>query len=307
MDSLKTCSLYQLPLMCKTETNDSQYECLWRLGQWDEKLPNVDFENMHNAYEKLRYFSLKSLHDKDDVMYTRALQNARRCIIEDLQCSSLESCKTLYGSLSKLQSLQELEDFGNGDVLDVINKWKLQDTTSINEFDYLEPIKAQRIAVLNIFLNETNKKEDVKQCLIDSHLQLAMMARKCGGFNVARSSLGNLYYIADTSQENQLKVVFEDAQLNWESGNKDIAQQMLRQLLIRNIEDHQLKASVLKLYGTWIAETSSQSSQVIIKDYLLKSITVSTEGGASGGDMFDAYLKLAKFADNEYLEVRLLF
>lgn len=52
-----------------------------------------------------------------------------------------------------------------------------------------------------------------------------------------------------------------------------------------------------------MADASCQSSQVIIQDYLLKSIKVS---GESNSDVHDAYIKLAKFADREYQHVKTL-
>lgn len=240
MNTLKHYSLYELPLICKAEITDSQYECMWRLAQWDEKVSNVEFEDMHNnSYEKLRYFTLKALHDKDEAMYTKTLLNARKCVIEDLKCSSLESCKNLYSPLCKLQSLQELEDFGSvgiDNVIQVMNKWKFQDTISENEFFYMEPIKAQRIAILKNFLSCASR-EDVKACLIDSYLEVALIGRQEGSFNIARRALGDLHYIENITQESKLKVVFEEAQLNWASGNKHIGKLMLRQLLNTDIED----------------------------------------------------------------------
>lgn len=293
MDSLKDCSLYQLPLLCKTEMSDTQYECLWRLSQWNEKVPNVEFEDMHNAFEKLRYFALKGLHDKDHLVYVNALENARRCVIEDLKCSSLESCKNLYSSLCKLQSLQELEDLGDGDILRVINKWKLQDEISKNEFIYVEPIRAQRITILKNF-----KNDELKKHLIDFHVDLAVMGRLDGSFNISRRALGDLHYVTGITQEDEHRIVFEEAQLYWASGDKLVGKQMLRQLLGMKTTD--LQASVLKLYGTWVAETCSQSSHVIIRDYLEKSIEVAA---ASNADVCDTYNILAKFADKEYQQV----
>lgn len=320
MESLKDCSLYQLPLICKAEANDSRYECLWRLSQWNEKVPYVEFENMHNAFEKLKYFTLKGLHDRDDLMYTKALENARRCVIEDLKCSSLESCKNLYAILCKLQSLQELEDFGdakNKNMLHLINKWKLQDAISKNEFSYIEPIKAQRITVLRDFLL-TNTNTDLKKYLINSHIELAVMGRHENSFNTARRILADLHYLSDLTQEDKYRIIFEEAQLCWESGNKHVGKQMLRQLFSIDTQDKRflsvffsiilyyssnsfsLQASLLKLYGTWMAEASSQSSHVIIKDYLQKSIEIFS---GDDKDIFDTYNVLAQFADKQYQQV----
>lgn len=296
MDSLKDCSLYQLPLICKAEMSDTQYECLWRLSQWNEKVPNVEFTDMHNAFEKLRYFALKGLHDKDHVVYVNALENARRCVIEELKCSSLESCKNLYSSLCKLQSLQELEDLSDGDVLRAIKKWKLQDDYSKNEFVYIEPIRAQRITILKHFFSDIPKKH-----VIDCHLDLAVMGRLDGSFNISRRALSDLHYVSGLTQEDKLRIVLEEAQLYWTSGDTLMGKQMLRQLLTMHIEENSLRASLLKLYGTWMAETCSQSSHVIISDYLEKSIRVA---GTMNADVFDTYNILAKFADKEYQQVK---
>lgn len=33
MDSLKMCSLYEVPLLCTSNLETPQYECMWRLGK----------------------------------------------------------------------------------------------------------------------------------------------------------------------------------------------------------------------------------------------------------------------------------
>lgn len=239
MDTLKDCSLYQLPLICKEETKDSQYECLWRLSQWNAKSPNVELENMHNAYEKLKYYALKGLHDRDDLMYTKALKNARRCVIEDLRCCSLESCKNLYSPLCKLQSLQELEDFASArheNLMQLIKKWKEQDAINKNEFSYTEPIKAQRISILKSLL-DANQNEYLRKYLIESYIELSVMGRQEHNFNISRRALGDLHYLSNLTEEDKFMVVFQEAQLCWISGNRHTGKQMLRQLLTMNIEN----------------------------------------------------------------------
>lgn len=50
-----------------------------------------------------------------------------------------------------------------------------------------------------------------------------------------------------------------------------------------------------------MADASCQSSQVIIKDYLLESIKVASDNNS---DVHDAYIFLAKFSDREYQHVK---
>lgn len=42
--SFKMNHLYQLPLVCETPSAEPEYECLWRLGQWNlRKMEAVRF------------------------------------------------------------------------------------------------------------------------------------------------------------------------------------------------------------------------------------------------------------------------
>lgn len=165
-------------LVCKGKPNDSQYECLWRLSCWDLELSDVIFEEgLKDSYEKLHYFALKALHEKDDFTCVELTKKARNFVIEDLQCASLESCKNLYGSLCKLQSLQELEDFfsarESSDLLkNLLDKWKQQDRVNNNEFSYVEPIKAQRITMLRDLLR-SNGFDEIRKYSVDLQLDLA--------------------------------------------------------------------------------------------------------------------------------------
>lgn len=190
-NALKNCCLYEVPLMYDTEINESQFECLWRLGRWNENRSNIAKQRGRaNNFEELRYVALKSLHDEDRFTFSNVLKIARLYIINRLAHASLESCKNLYVPLSQLQALQELEDFasakesGNFDAL--FEKWKLQDSINRNEFQYVEPMMAQRIAMVHEYVKYHNG-EALKSKLIQLYLELTgkKFAKFCYSFYIA--------------------------------------------------------------------------------------------------------------------------
>lgn len=67
-----------------------------------------------------------------------------------------------------------------------------------------------------------------------------------------------------------------------------------------------MESRALKLYGTWMAETSSENPERIIKDYFLKSLNILNEVAKTKEDyvnMCETYAVLAKFADSQYQQV----
>lgn len=172
LNSLKNNALYQLPLHTNIST-ESQYECAWRLSQWDIDDKKDEIPLLNN-YEKAKYVALKSLHETDESSFNQAIAIARNVVIESLRHVSLESSQNLYKVLTQLQSLQEVEDFFDmkreGNFEFVLKKMKEQDMINLNRFQYVEPIRAQRITVLKDVITE---KVELKKHLADMYLDLA--------------------------------------------------------------------------------------------------------------------------------------
>lgn len=175
MDSLKNSSLFQLPLLCQSglEIDESQYECMWRLGKWDLN-QNVMSKTEKTGFESLRYEVLKSLYDNNDYCFKETLRKGRLFVIDILKNASLESCKNLYRPFCLLQSLQELEDFATcrkADNFDgFLHKWRKQDDINRNEFQYVESIRAQRITMMRDLMKCDDRS---KSYLTQFYLDLA--------------------------------------------------------------------------------------------------------------------------------------
>ena len=60
----------------------------------------------------------------------------------------------------------------------------------------------------------------------------------------------------------------------------------------------------MSLYGSWLAETRSESPSEIITKYLDKSVSLMEELNISEKmSMMEAYLTLARYADNQYRRI----
>lgn len=161
MDSLKKSSLYQIPLLCSSKSVELQYECLWRLSQWDTGENIIEYFNEKitpNDFEKFRFGCLKALHDNNQCTFGDFKKVLTRCVVEKLKETSLESSQNLYPMLSQLKSIVELEDFSRSSAnvssfTSTIKTWRSQDAIlKKNNFSYVEPIISQRLVMLSDFL-----------------------------------------------------------------------------------------------------------------------------------------------------------
>ena len=100
----------------KIELQNYQYECAWRLGQWDslgdEDASNAS-ERVGSAFPRHRYLALDSLlgENGNEPEFVRHLNLASLDVGSEL--SRLKSCETACSSIAsplvKLRALRELE------------------------------------------------------------------------------------------------------------------------------------------------------------------------------------------------------
>lgn len=136
--------LYNLPSEFKGDSG-LQYEFAWRLSKWDM------VETNKKTFEEYHYFALKAIKENRQSSFNEDILNARNVVTNTIRSTSLESSKNLYRVLTRLQSLKEIEEFNKeihlNDPQELITRWK--EEIEAPDFVYLEPIKSQRIAMLN--------------------------------------------------------------------------------------------------------------------------------------------------------------
>ncbi len=60
----------------------------------------------------------------------------------------------------------------------------------------------------------------------------------------------------------------------------------------------------LSLYGSWLADTQSESPSVIMSKYLEKSVQMMTEQKANSSEIVKAHLTLARYSDTQYQRIQ---
>lgn len=175
---------------------DAQLHCCWRLGQWDK--PTVlDLGQEENAtFESSRYSALKSLMLMDESGLQLSLDLAKKAVIGTLKQSNLESMRTVYDALSKLQMTQEILDISVASLEDVLDKWHQQDEKSTCAFEHLEAIMEQRLCLLNLTQTSQFDMTDdglrLMTAMADLLLKLSKIARAEKSFHVAERALHTL-------------------------------------------------------------------------------------------------------------------
>ncbi|VEN39029.1 unnamed protein product [Callosobruchus maculatus] len=314
MESFKACRLYQIPLLCskeyEKEMEQSQYECLWRFSQWDtcEKNPSDIVASVE--FEESRYFALKSIHGNNYTLFEEFKKLQLQSVVENLKHISFESSHNLYPVLMQLQSVVDAEDYAEcsqaRDFGKLLNKWEQQWDILQNNYQYLEPVIAQRATLLKDYLN-SNESPILEKFLTGMLFDLANLCKNEKQFKDGWMVLENLRKIVKPNDEtNGIRIQLLDAQLSWMTGDGILAKHILNKLSKNEAIEPRFRALALKQLGEYMSATNSENTLTIINDYYRKSISLLSsvsEGDDHRGDIVDTYEKCATFMDQQYQQV----
>ncbi|XP_076265481.1 serine/threonine-protein kinase tefu isoform X1 [Rhynchophorus ferrugineus] len=312
IESFKMNGYYQLPVLCPQLSSEPQYECLWRLGQWNvsgNEIFRSDKNNLKN-YEKYHFNSLKALVDGDKYTFLKSKEECGMCIIENLKHTSLESSKNLYPILMQLQCLVEMDDIAElmekQDIDAMFRKWDQQDQiVSKNDFEFMEPIMAQRMTLLDECIK---KHPQLKDRYFKMILDFSDYAKNERRIKVAEKVIALIQKHTDLPETIKNEILYRDSQIAWLSDDKMMAQQLIRRLSNNNMSQR-LKASVLKMQAEHMTEIYSDRSTIVQKFNesinLLETINddlseMNTEDRRNMEDTFD---KIASFSDKQYQQI----
>ncbi|XP_076172316.1 serine/threonine-protein kinase tefu isoform X2 [Ptiloglossa arizonensis] len=298
---------------------DIQYECAWRLSNWNLCETNQTLYVQNDCklksnitecdYHFFHYQALKYFHEGNEIGVQNAIENARMSIIKALRNISLESTKTIYEKLMQLQLIREIEELScakQDEYEKVLQKWQQQDTTNFNEFQYLEPILTQRIIMYQI--NDTlidNVK--LKNTLFNTYLEISKIAADKENLHIATRSLAVLAKQKDLPPKIQNQLLYQESLLARLRKDLEIGRFLLRNLMYKETLDKELRAQVLRVYGDWMAETKSENPEAIIKKYYLTSIdtSISIDKQTTNNlkNLHDTQVALARFADAQFEQI----
>ncbi|XP_041786934.1 serine/threonine-protein kinase ATM-like [Anopheles merus] len=129
LQTLKDSSLYGLARSLHVAPQQIDYECAWRLSDWNVLFdadggvgPNVPKRApaagssalllQSRSFERAHYKALKCLQLRDELAVESAIVAAQRAVSELFKLTSIESTKHIYHGLCRLRMLQQIEDFG---------------------------------------------------------------------------------------------------------------------------------------------------------------------------------------------------
>ncbi|XP_041787595.1 uncharacterized protein LOC121602901 isoform X1 [Anopheles merus] len=173
LQTLKDSSLYGLARSLHVAPQQIDYECAWRLSDWNVLFdadggvgPNVPKRApaagssalllQSRSFERAHYKALKCLQLRDELAVESAIVAAQRAVSELFKLTSIESTKHIYHGLCRLRMLQQIEDFGEVHFSrqidceqDLLNRWREQDELPHSEFTLLETILSQRLSIFS--------------------------------------------------------------------------------------------------------------------------------------------------------------
>ncbi|XP_031830612.1 serine/threonine-protein kinase tefu isoform X2 [Nomia melanderi] len=272
---------------------DIQYECSWRLSNWN-------FSEINQSLYMKNDYKLKSQITESDYHFYH---------YQALKYFHEESSKTIYEKLMQLQLIREIEELSLAkpdEYEKLLKKWKQQDITNFNEFQYIEPVLTQRTIMYQI--NDTLALNmQLKDALFNTYLDISKIAADKENLHIATRSLAVLAKQTDLPQKIQDQLLYQESLLTRLRNDLKIGRFLLRNLIHKNTLDINLRAQVLRVYGDWMAETKSENPQTVIKNYYLKSIDISTSIDEQTVDsiknLHNTQVALARFADAQFEQI----
>ena len=292
-----------------------QYECSWRLGQWNlQESEETDKPGLNQLVCR----SLLALKNNDQFELDNRISDSRLLIIDDLRRSgSLESCHSIYPALTSLRLINDIQDFARcqDNIASLRSKWQQNDSMSVADFKFSEPSLALRSVVIKERISPSDN------LLGQTLLQTCRLARQCGNYPVAGRYLIQMESFLEVPEFNA-PVRLEKALTEWQRGDVDKAVGTLRSLVISlrsKSMTSMLYSHTLCLLGQWLHETRAENPRQILDLYLKKSLTAAENNEAStkwssnnmeeytskSWSVSEARQVLASYADSLYKDLQL--
>ncbi|XP_055910182.1 serine/threonine-protein kinase ATM [Eupeodes corollae] len=317
-------------------TNRLDYECCWRLGQWDTAVDTnskiVNLNDLEFEFEKNHFNALKSIFNREEVNCMSAIDKARQAIVSILKEISIECLQNIYKYLTYLQMLQQAEDFcqiqfSNGTQAEpILKKWIIEQELTYGNFNCKELVLSHNMALYKIAgiragrrINEFFKdKSPIGECI----LKCINECKNAGNINLAIRNLTLLRSI-DTSEQLKAKALIEDADICWKTGKSRMAKAILHNVMsnkdfvycLERIQAH-------RMYGELLLETNNETFEVVHKEFFIRCMELLNKYSehrekvlkvasfdAKEFETFNiesrklAFATIAKYADKEYMQL----
>ncbi|XP_053675584.1 serine/threonine-protein kinase ATM [Anopheles nili] len=289
MNLLKDSNLYGLARSLHPDPQEVDYECAWRLADWDvlvdgdksdgqaESMNRQEFSVQSHFFERAHYKALKCLVLQDELAMESAIHEGRRAVSEIFKLTSIESTKHVYGGLCRLRQLQQIEDFGLIHFKrqidceqDLLNRWNQQDALPCSDFALMERLLSQRLSIFKT-AGVCAKRQWIPAATYSTLLRLIHESRLRGYNDCALRNIA-LTEKLDLPANVRSLILLEDAQLNWTTGHRQLARGMAREVMdSKQYNDLMVNAVACRVYGEFQAEGHLQEVHSLYTDYFQRA------------------------------------
>lgn len=201
-----------------------QFECAWRLAQWDNLEDGSNPENT-NSFAKARSLAIEAVLKNDCDRYSRFINLARGAVCGDLETENVESSRAVLYALSCLGALQDLGRVAGQVVAQTGNETPLVEVDvsdhSKNRFALCEPTLLQRIVILENFGRDKKRPvAELDACTLS--LKYIWECMKHGKLQLAWNRLTTLKKhlpgVASSTMAHSVR--FQESNLLWQSNER---------------------------------------------------------------------------------------
>lgn len=158
----------------------------------------------------------------------------------------------------------------------IFNKWRDQDQIASCEFRHREEILAQRLTLFqSATLGATRKIEHSSDGIQQMLLNLVSECHQ-EGFNNLGKRYSSILHQMKLSNEMEARALIEDARLNWNRGDTEIAQHLIKAVIDKKVPSF-THSTALAMMGEYLAEARLEDTKTIIQNYLMESMVFSSK------------------------------
>lgn len=299
LEAFSNSGLQNVAHIMASNHNDLKYDYCWQLNKWD--LP----DSGDKSFESLHYHALRHVHLNNLDKAIPMINEARLVVIESLYYASLESTATIYTPLTKLKIIEDLDDFiSTSDKKKLFYNWLNQKTLRTNDFVNINKILSQRCKLLDF---NGDKRSGILR------MKIAELAQQNDWLLEAGRHLATVATLNNHQKHTILWAKVEETRLLWKRNDCHMARVLLKCVVeeLENCEYPFLFSLALQLYGSWMEETKSETSNDIIRKYFQKSIRKLELEPANKEEfgldckkvLSDAHKHLSQFTDTLYQQL----
>ena len=322
---------YSMLLQESNSISDIHFESAWRLGLWDDKLPDLDSESCSEPFsQQIIYEGIQAFKERDISYVSTCVNISHTSTLKELFSSTEGAIINISNIISNISISQTLIQFSSFAELVLANKIQSNELQSRTQMlpakENLKDILSIRVSLLLRLVTflETDRFTDpdtfvyLFELILNDVITAAKLARKSNHYSDANNLLHTLELKLQTMDilphEFREKLLI---QINLEFAKVKYLQKDFQTCfsILRSIKAHfskdcsrfpKLHCYLLTLYGNYLGEKQRETSRNVISQFLEKSVEVLRELGNDVSStsqvklLEKAHNSLAQFTDKQY-------